>query len=166
MNAGMTQVLKPEQAMFELMLMNAEASSAQFDDVAVEALHRGIPPELVTRFKELWEQTKFVAGEVVAIGKIIVMQIIEFLKQNPKLTVGMALGAAVSALVGGVPLIGPLLQPQATLIASLYGAGVGAAMAKGDYSDSPMSAAIALAEKFFELLKSILNSVADRLSTN
>jgi hypothetical protein len=166
MNAEITQVLKPEQGMFELTLMNAEASSAQFDDVAVEVLNRGIPPELVTRLKELWEQTKVIAGEIVAIGKIIVRQIIEFLKQNPRLTVGMALGAAVAALIGGIPLIGPLLQPLATLIASMYGAGVGAAMGKGDYSGSPLSAAIALAEKFFELLKGILNSVASYLSTN
>jgi hypothetical protein len=164
MNAENMQVLKPEQGMFELSLMNAEASSAQFDDVAVEALNRGLPPELVTRFKEMWEQTKVIAGEIVAIGKIIVRQIIEFLRQNPKLTVGMALGAAVAALIGGIPVIGPLLLPLAALIATLYGAGVGAAMEKGDNSGSPLSAAIALAEAFFELLKNILNSVANYLS--
>jgi hypothetical protein len=166
MNAEITQVLKPEQGMFELTLMNAEASSTRFDDVAVEALNRGIPPELVTRLKELWEQTKVIAGEIVAIGKIIVRQIIEFLKNNPKLTVGMALGVAIGALIGGIPWIGVLLKPMATLIATLYGAGVGAAMEQGDHSGSPFSAAIALAEAFFELLKNILNSVAGYLSTN
>jgi hypothetical protein len=166
MDSVSTQVLKPNQGMFELSLMNAEASSAQFDDVVVEALNRGIPPELVTRLKELWEKTKVVAGEIVAIGKIIVRQIIDFLRQNPKLTIGMALGAAVAVLIGGIPFIGPLLQPLATLIAAVYGAGVGAAMDKGDNSGSPLSAAIALAEKFFELLKNILNSIAEYFSTN
>ena len=160
-----TPALKPNQGMFELSLMNAEASSAQFDDVVVEALNRGIPPELVTRLKELWEKTKVVAGEIVAIGKIIVRQIIEFLRQNPKLTIGMALGVAVAVLIGGIPFIGPLLQPLATLIAAVYGAGVGAAMENGDNSGSPLSAAIALAEKFFELLKNILNSIAEYFST-
>jgi hypothetical protein len=151
--------------MFELSLMNAEASSAQFDDVVVEALNLGIPTELVTRLKELWEKAKVIAGEIVAIGKIIVRQIIEFLRQNPKLTIGMALGVAVAVLIGGIPFIGPLLQPLATLIAAVYGAGVGAAMENGDNSGSPLSAAIALAEKFFELLKNILNSIAEYFST-
>lgn len=165
MDSVSTQVLKPNQGMFELSLMNAEASSAQFDDVVVEALNRGIPPELVTRLKELWEKTKVIAGEIVAIGKIIVRQIIEFLRQNPKLTIGMALGVAVAVLIGGIPFIGPLLQPLATLIAAVYGAGVGAAMENGDNSGSPLSAVIALAEKFFELLKNILNSIAEYFST-
>lgn len=166
MDSASTPALKPNQGMLELSLMNAEASSVQFDDVVVEALNRGIPPELVTRLKELWEKTKVVAGEIVAIGKIIVRQIIEFLRQNPKLTIGMALGAAVAALIGGIPFIGTLLQPLATLIATVYGAGVGAAMGKGDNSGSPLSAAIALAEKFFELLRNILNSVAEYFSSN
>jgi sorbitol-specific phosphotransferase system component IIBC len=78
----------------------------------------------------------------------------------------MALGAAVAAMVGGIPLIGPLLQPLAVLIGALYGAGIGAAIENGDHSGSPLSAAIALADKFFELLKNILNSVAAYLSGN
>lgn len=161
MTSYSVQALNPEQGIFELTLINAEASSADFDDVAVEALNRGFPAELVTRLKELWELTKFVAGEIVVIGKIIVRQIMDFLKANPKMTVGLALGAAVSALIGGLPIIGSLLQPVSTMIATLYGAGVGAAMQNGDGSGSPFSAAIELAQKFFELLMNILNAVGN-----
>jgi hypothetical protein len=159
-NPTSVQALKPEQGMFELTLLNAEMSSTSFDDAVVDALDRGIPPEVVTRLKELWEKTKLIAGEIVAIGKIIVRQIIDFLRANPKLTIGLALGAAVGALVGGLPFIGSLLQPLSTLIATLYGAGIGAAMQNGDSSGSPYSAAIELAQKFFELLMNILNAVA------
>jgi hypothetical protein len=166
MNAANSVVLKPAQGMFELSLMNAEASSTQFDDVVVEALNRGIPPELVTRFEDIWEKTKEIGGEIVTIGKIIVWQIIEFLKKNPKLSIGLALGAAVGALIGGIPIMGPLLQPLATWITTIYGAGVGAAMQKGYTSDSPLSAAIALAEVFFELLVAIMNSVAGYFAGN
>lgn len=165
MNAANSTVLKQEQGMFELSLMNAEVSSMRFDDVVVEALNRGIPPELVTRLKDVWENTKEIAGEIIAIGKIIVRQIIEFLKKNPKLTVGLALGAAVAALIAGIPFIGPVLQPVATWIAAVYGAGVGAAMQKGDISGSPLSAAIALAEAFFELIVNIMKSVTGYLAT-
>jgi hypothetical protein len=164
MDFASTQTLKPEQGMVEVMLMNAEASTAHFDDVAVDLIYRGMPSELVTRLRELWEQTKSIAGEIVAIGKIIVLQIVDFLKKNPKLPVGLALGAAVASLIGGIPFFGAMLQPVAMTVAALYGAGVGAAMEKGDNSGSPFSAAIELALKFFELFKNILNSVANHFT--
>jgi hypothetical protein len=55
---------------------------------------------------------------------------------------GLAVGAALAVLIGGIPLLGPLLQPLSAWVATLYGAGVGAAMQKGDYSGSPITAAI------------------------
>jgi len=160
MNTGNTMQLNSEQGLFELTLINAESSKAEFDDVVIEGLKRGIPPELLTRLKEIWERTKVVAGEMIAIGKIIVMKIMEFLQANPKIAIGIAIGAAVSVLIGGIPLIGPILAPFALLISTLYGAGVGAAMQKGDYSGSPFTAAIELANKFFELIGVIFNAVA------
>ncbi len=160
MDESLKNTLNPADGMFELTLINAGASAAQFEDVVVDALNRGIPAELVTRLKTLWEKTRVVAGEIVAIGKIIVIQIISFLKKYPRISIGLALGAAFSTLIASIPLIGPLIHTEATLVASLYGAGVGAAMGNGDDSGSPFSAAIALAEKFFELLKNVLNSVS------
>lgn len=146
--------------MFELSLLNAEASEAKFDDVVVDAIDRGIPPELITRLRDLWDKAQVIAGEVVAIGRIIVSHIIDFLKRNPKLSLGLAVGAALAVLIGGIPFIGPLLQPLSTWVATLYGAGVGAAMQQGDYSGSPFTAAIELASKFFDLLTVIFRSVA------
>jgi len=49
------------------------------------------------------------------------------------------------------------------LTATLYGAGVGAAMEHGDYSGSPFTAAIELANKFFELMKKIFYGVSEYL---
>ena len=148
------------QAHFELTLMNAESVTADFDDVVVSGIRRGIPPELLTRLKALWEQTKVVAGEVVAFGRIIVQKIVDFLLANPKLAIGLAIGAAVSALIASIPFLGAVLAPISTWVATLYGAGVGATMQQGDFSGSPMSAAIELASKFFELLVSIFNGIA------
>ena len=152
--------LQPKQALLELTLLNAESSNVEFDDAMIASLKRGIPPELLTRLSELWTQTKVVAGEVIAVGKIIVGKIIEFLLANPKITLGIAVGAVLSALVAGIPFIGPMLAPLATTISMLYGAGVGAAMQKGDYSGSPVSAAIELAHKFFDLLIRVFDGVS------
>jgi hypothetical protein len=155
----MSQEFSPQEGLLELSLLNAESSTADFDEVVVDGITRGIPPELLTRLKELWEKTKVVAGEIIAVGKIIVRQIFDFLKENPKLSLGLAFGAAVAALISGIPLLGPLVAPLATTLAMLYGAGAGAAMDAGDTSGSLYSAAIALATKCFELLKNIFNAI-------
>lgn len=160
MNSAITATeYSPEQGLFDLTLLNAENSTSNFDDVVVEGIQRGIPPELLTRLREIWEKTKLIAGELISIGKIIVQQIFTFLKENPKLTLGLALGAVVATFIAGIPVFGPILEPISTIIATLYGAGVGAAMQKGDYSGSPFAAAIELAHKFCELIKKIFNAV-------
>lgn len=153
--------LSPEKGLFELTLLNAEKKDANFEDIVLEGMRHGIPPEILTRLKSLWETTKNIAGEIVAIGKIIVLAIIDFLKENIKMTVGMALGAAVSSLILAIPFIGPLLAPLAMTLSTLYGAGVGAALEKDSANPaSPITAAIALADRFFELLKQILLAVS------
>ena len=81
--------------------------------------------------------------------------------ENPKLTIGIAIGAALTVLVAGIPFIGPWLAPIAGTISILYGAGIGASMQNGDYSMSPYSAGIELASKFFELLISIFKGIAE-----
>lgn len=153
--------LEPKKALFELTLLNAESSDTEFEDALIDSLKRDIPPELVTRLSEIWVQTKVVAGEVIAIGKIIVRKILDFLLANPKITIGIAVGAALSALVAGIPFIGHLLAPMVATVSMLYGAGIGAAMQTGDNSLSPYSAAIELAHKFFELFTSIFNGVSE-----
>lgn len=161
MSEQVVEPLSPEQGLFELTLMNGETKDYDFDSMVVDAINRGLPPEVITRLKELWEKTKVVAGEVVSVGKIIVQQILEFIKSNPKLSIGMAVGAAVAVLISGIPILGPLLAPIAAVVSMVYFAGVGASMDNGDYSGSFDTAVIELATKFFELLKSIFNAVME-----
>ena len=159
MSEQVVEPLNPEQGLFELTLMNGETKDYAFDTMVVDAINRRLPPEVITRLKELWEKTKIIAGEVVSVGKIIVQQILDFIKSNPKLSIGMAIGAAVAVLISGIPILGPLLAPIAAVVSIIYFGGVGALMEKGDYSGSLNAAAIELATKFFELLKSIFNAV-------
>ncbi len=156
-----TAQLQPKDALFELTLLNAEYFDDEFDDVIIASLKRNIPPEILTRLLELWTQTKEVAGEIIAIGKIIVRKIIEFFLDNPKLTIGIAIGGALGVLVASIPLIGPILAPLAGTVSMLYGGGVGALMQRGDTSASPFNAAIELAQKFFELLIAVFNGVVE-----
>lgn len=151
--------MTPQRGLFEVTMMNAQASLLTFDEVVIDAVNRGVPPELITRLQGLWEQTKVIAGEVIAIGRIIVNEIVGFLRQHPKIALGLALGAAVTALISGIPFIGPLLQPLSAWLGTVYAAGVGAAMEVGDYSGSPYTAVIELASRCFELIVQIFRSV-------
>ena len=80
------------------------------------------------------------------------------------MTVGIAIGAAVTFLVASVPFVGPILAPYIAILAPMYGAGAGAAMDAGSDPTSPIAVAISLASKFFELLKNIFAAIAQRWS--
>jgi hypothetical protein len=141
-----------EQAMLEFTLLNAETAGQSFDDVVLDGLQRGIPSEMLTRMKSLWEQTKKIGNEVIEVGKIIVMKIIEFFKANPKLVISLAIGAAVYLLAHAVPFLGPLLAPLSASIAALYTFG----------KLSILDDVIKLAKEFFALLVGIFNAVESR----
>lgn len=144
--------LNSEQAMLEFTLLNAETYGQSFDDVVLEGLQRGIPPELLTRMKSLWEKTKQIGNEVIEVGKIIVMKIIEFLRNNPKLAASLAIGAAVYLLAHAIPFIGPLLAPLLAAVAAIYAFG----------TLSSLDDFINLAKEFFAMLVGIFNAVANR----
>jgi hypothetical protein len=160
-----TMPLKANAALLELSLINAETSDASFDDVMVEALKRGIAPEIVTRLSEVWAKAFLISGEIIGVGRIVVTKILEFVVANPKIAIGAALGACATTLVASVPFIGPLLAPLTASVFMLYGAGIGAAAQSGDYSMSPVSAAFELAQKFFELLVAIFNGIKEHWIT-
>lgn len=161
MGTHQSGAITAEQAMFELTLRNAEQSRQTFDDVAVEGLLGGLPVELLTRLEALWAETRVIAGEIVVIGRIVISEIIAFFKSNPRLTVGIALGAAVGLLIGAIPFIGPWpLAPIAMVLGPIYGAGIGATAQRGSASASPLAGAMALARNFFELFVAILNAVS------
>lgn len=149
------------QGALELTLLNAEHSQAHFDEVLVEGLALGIPAEIMTRLEAVWAATKMVAGETVAVGKIIVAQILAFLRANSGIAVGVALGAAIGVLTLFIPFIGPLLAPVSATVAMLWGAGIGASFDAGLPSSDPLVAAVHLAKKFFELIQAIFMAVAD-----
>ena len=149
---------KSELALLELTVMNAEAG--QFESFAAAAkalLDRGLPPELVTRMQDLWDKTKVIGGELVAVGKIIIKKIAEFFLANPGLAIGLAIGAALAALISSsVPFIGALLAPLAVVISTLYGYNI-----QLGGRDSLLYSTITLAKEFFMLLISTFKAVAN-----
>lgn len=147
-----TSHLSREVALFEVTLLNAKTSDLIFDDVVVDGIGGGIPIEVLTRMKDLWESTKEIGGEIVAIGKIIIIQIIDFLKANPKLVASLAIGASVYLLSNAIPFIGPYLAPLLAVVSTLYSFG----------TMSTLDETINTAKNFFQLLVAVFNAVACR----
>lgn len=164
MTATPSDPITSEAAMLELTLRTAEQSDSAFDDVFVLGLRGGVPAEILTRLHDLWDKTLEIAGEVIAIGKIVINDIVAFIKANPALAVGAALGAAVGLLISSVPWIGWMLAPIAKPLCIFLGTAYGALVQGGDDLPTVVKAARALANKFFELLIAILRAVSAHLA--
>ena len=152
----------------ELMLWNAEADSLSSSDLYLWLRESGLSSEVAIRLKGLIDVTAELADQVINIGKIVLMKIIEFIKAHPNLAVGVALGAAVGLLVGAIPLLGPLLAPITMALGIAAGAIAGHKMdklAKGQQlsiDSDPMAIAadvIEIAKAFFQLLIDTINAV-------
>jgi hypothetical protein len=146
--------LESNQALLELTVLNADTLGVSFDEVVLEWLRRDIPPEILTRMKDLWETTKLVGNEVVEVGKIIVLKIVEFLKANPKLAASLALGTAVYVLTNAIPVLGPILAPLLAAITAIY-----ALVTLATFDD-----VVKMASDFFAMLIRMFNAVATRWS--
>lgn len=120
-NIQMTAIaLSPAKANLKLALWQAEADSMSSSDLFVWLTDSGLPQEVILRLHELVTFTKKVGQKVFAIGKIVLMKILEFIKAHPHLVLGAGMGAvlglAVSSLMTSVPLIGQLLAPLAAVL--------------------------------------------------
>lgn len=146
--------MKTENALLEISMLNGESSNNTFDDVVIEGTRNKIPREVLTRMKDLWEKTEKIGGEIIKIGKIIVIKIIAFLKAHPNLTSSLALSAAVYFLAQSIPFFGPLLAPLLAVVTGVFTYA----------STSSFDDAVKMANDFFKLLVDIFRSVADHLN--
>jgi hypothetical protein len=153
--------MNTELALMELERAEAAATGVTFEQVLIDGLRAGIPPEILTRMEALWRTTRKIGGRLVRIGRIAVLRIVEFVRANPHLAVGAALTAIVAFLVTSViPWIGPMLAPFATALAALYGAGAAASRRHGG-GISPAAAAKAFAEAFVDMMLAVSDGVAE-----
>lgn len=159
-----------EEADIDLILWNAEASSIDSSDLYVWLRESGLPPEIAIRLKNLIDFTEKVADKVIYIGKIVLIKIIEFIKDHPNLSIGIALGVAVSVMINSIPFFGPILSPLALVLGISAGMIVGHRMdkaAKGISMNNEFSIVsisqdvIEIAKEFFQLVIDVFNVVFD-----
>lgn len=124
----------------------------------------GLPHEVTIRLHELASYTKKSGNKVLAVGKIVLIKILEFVKAHPFLVmgagIGAVVGAAVASLITAVPLLGQLLAPVAMALGitiTAIGAVTGHRMDKcfqGVGED-----VFEIAQEFFKLLRNVFNTV-------
>jgi hypothetical protein len=123
----------------------------------------GLPHEVTIRLHELASYTKKSGNKVLAVGKIILIKIIEFIKAHPNLAMGVALGAAVGLLVNSVPVLGSVLAPLATVLGITIGAIAGHRLDKGkEVNEGIIGVAqdfIEIAREFFKLFIDVFNAI-------
>lgn len=166
------QVLSPAQANLKMALWQVDADSMSSSELYVWLNDAGLPYEVSIRLHELATYTKKSGSKVLAIGKIILIKLIEFVKAHPNLALGVALGAAVGFLVNSIPFIGPILAPLATVLGVTIGAIAGHRLDKRAQGKEVSAGIIGIAEDlieiaraFFQLLVDVFNTVFQNIVT-
>lgn len=152
------------QANLKLALYQAEADQISSSYLYAWLVDSGLPHEVSIRLHELITYTKRVGSKVFAIGKIVLLKILEFVKAHPFLVVGAGIGAvvggAIAGLISAIPFLGQLLAPVATTLGitiTLAGAIIGHNLDKKFRNVG--QDIVEIAKDFFGLLSDIFNTV-------
>ncbi len=158
------QNLSKGQANLKLALWNAQAESTKSSEVYAQLQELSLPKEFISRLHELITFTKKVGGKVFAVGKIVLLKILEFVKAHPFLVVGAGIGAVVGAAIAGlitsIPFLGQFLAPLAAALGitvTAIGAVVGYRLDKQFQGVGEDIAEIV--QQFFSLLGDVFNTV-------
>jgi hypothetical protein len=157
------RTMNKNQATFKVLLLQAEASKLDKTETMAFLSNNGIPLEVITRMNFLWEEVLEIGGQVINIGKIIMMKLIQFIKENPNMVIGLAIGVALGMLANAVPFIGQFIAPILSAVLGTIGMLHGHRLdkiANGEYvGDSLMEDAITITKKFWGLFYEIFNSL-------
>jgi hypothetical protein len=108
-------------AEIELLSYSIKAESLDKSDTMVFLTKMGLPLDIATRLLSLWDKAAKVGDKIISIGKIILLKIIDFIKENPTMAIGMALGGCLGFLLSGIPVLGPWLIPILAIVGGVIG---------------------------------------------
>ena len=165
--------LKLANSNLEMSLLQATADSFTSNELYVWLLESGLPNQIATRLHELVTYTKKAGNKVYAVGKIILIKIIEFVKTHPHFVagigIGLTVGLAVQTLVSSIPFIGALLAPVAGALTSALGITIlgiaGHRLDKRSQGKQVSNGFIGVAEDVIEITKEFFEFIADIFNT-
>ncbi|MEM5557341.1 hypothetical protein AAHK07_02345 [Aliarcobacter cryaerophilus] len=162
-------------AQMELLALEARLSKFNELDFITDLTNKGLANEIITRLQIIGEKVSYVANQSFQIGKIILMKLWDFIKENHNLSIGFAIGLGLALLSGMlvniVPFIGTWLSGIVTPLVALITIPVGTLkghrldkLTKGEIvSDSIMEDLITIVKKFWNLLVDIFKTLKDEI---
>jgi len=151
----------------EFELFGLQAKAIQLDELEFVTFftNAGLPQEIITRVQVLFDEVKEIAGQVIHIGKIILMKLVDFIKENPNMAIGMAIGVGLGILVNLIPFIGSFIAPVVTVVGMTIGGLRGHRLDKiqnGEHvGDSMIEDMITIAKKFWKLFSEIFSTLKE-----
>ncbi len=161
------------QGNLELALFQSEATLISNNELYVWLANSELPQEIIIRLRQLTTYTKKVGQKVFAVGKIILLKLIQFIKQHPHLVTGIGMGAtlglSVQYLVSSIPFIGAILAPVAGAISATLGIAIlgiaGHRLDKRSQGLKISNGIIGIAEDAIEITKVFFEFIADVFNT-
>ena len=108
-------------AEIELLSYSIIAESLDKSDTMVFLTKMGLPLDIATRLLSLWDKIGKVGDKIISIGKIILLKIIDFIKENPTMAIGMAIGGCLGFLLSWIPGLGLWLIPIFAIVGGVCG---------------------------------------------
>ncbi len=159
------QALSLAGANLKMSLWQVDADVMSSSELYVWLNETGLPHEVTIRLHELATYTKKAGNQVIHVGKIILIKIIEFVKAHPHLALGVAMGAAVGYLVNSIPFVGQILAPLATALGIVIFGIAGHRLDKRSQGKEVQSGILGVAEDVIEIAAAFLKLVADVFNT-
>jgi len=168
----MSSALSLPQANLKMALWQVNADSMSSSDLYVWLNDTDLPHEVTIRLHELATYTTKAGNKVLAVGKIILIQIIEFVKAHPNLVVGAGIGAAVGAavamLINSIPFLGPFLAPLGAalgLTITAFGAIAGHKLDQRDQGKDVSDGIVGITQDIIEIVKAFFQLLIDVFNT-
>jgi len=157
-------------AVKDLLIEEISALKVSKDTVFEFFMTSNLPKQVIHHITKLWDYTCNIGESVISIGKIVLSKIIDFIKANPDMAFGAALGAIAgvmaSSFISWIPFVGQALSVLTIGGGMLIGAIAGDRMDRatnGDYIDESLISVfgdtISIAKKFVKLFIDILTTI-------
>lgn len=161
------------QSNLEMALFQANANSITNNELYVQLASFDLPQEIIIRLRQLTTYNKKIGQKVFAVGKIILIKIIDFIKEHPHLVtgigIGVTIGLAVQSLVSTIPFIGHMLAPIAGALSATLGITIlgvaGHRLDKKSKGKELSNGFIGIAEDVIEIVKEFFSFLADIFNT-
>ncbi len=162
-------------ARMELLALESRVSQFNELDFITDLTNKGLANEIVTRLQLIGEKVSYIADQSFQIGKIILMKLWDFIKENPNLSIGFAIGLGLAILSGMiasvVPIIGTWLSAIVMPLVALITIPVGTLrghrldkLAKGEVvGDSIIEDLITIVKKFWSLFVDIFKTLKNEI---